>query len=178
VPQSHFAEASEHWSSSTATVATARRADRACARGRAALRPGRLAAGRGVPPRRTGRRTPHSGTIKLGLPTIEHELTRTALARAVVDLSLVLVVPVLSARERVLSSEQADVDAIVHRPLRNAELLVECVLPFVYESLFAIEPHLVDIGDDLLEIDDLLLAVDYLLISGVTHALTITAIAT
>jgi hypothetical protein len=157
----------------------ARRAGRACARGRSARRPRRFATGESVPSRRTGRRTSRSGAVELGLPPIEYDLTRTALARAVVDLSLVLVVSVLPTRERVLSPEQIDVDAIAYRRCGNTERLVKCVLPFVYEYLFAIEPHLMDIGDDLLEIDDLLLAVDYLLrISGVAHGPTITAIAT
>ena len=79
------------------------------------------------------------------------------------------VVPVLAARERVLTSKQADVDVIASPQRRAAELLVKRVLPFVYERLFAIEADLMDIGDRLLEIDDLLLAIDYLL--GIVEAI-------
>ena len=75
---------------------------------------------------------------------------------AVVNLALVLVIRVLSAREHGLSPSQIDLDALMPHPRRA----VERTLRIVDEHLLTIEPRLMSVGDELLEIENPLLPID------------------
>jgi hypothetical protein len=92
---------------------------------------------------------------------VEQGLAPVKRDHAVVNLALVLVVRVLSAREHGLSPSYVNLDAFIDRPRRT----IERTLRIVDEHLLTIEPSLMCVGDQLLQIENPLLPIDSQLLS-------------